>query len=889
MIGQQISHYRIIKTLGAGGMGEVYLAKDTTLGRRVALKLLRHEQRYDGDRLQRFIQEAKLASALNHPNIVTIHEVGEANDRHYIATEFIDGETLRASLARTGRMELPAALRVATQVASALTAAHEAGLVHRDVKPENIMLRRDGYVKVLDFGIAKLTEPPPAADSDATRSAMSLVQTESGMVLGTTQYMSPEQAAGAKVDARSDIFSFGAVLYEMVVGQPAFEGPSRMAIVAGILTREPAPLPPSVPPLVAKIIVRCLQKEPAARYQTVGALKLAVEEATEILGWIRPLRRVSLGWAWGSIALVALLVTAGFFAWRTWRSVGSADPLRAVPLTALRGVARYPSFSPDGNQVSFTWTGPKQDNPDVYVQQVGSGAPLRLTTDPSNDYNPVWSPDGQRIAFLRRQWEAGKSELRLIPPLGGPERELAEIRVPEFSVTPPYLAWCPDSRCLVVTDSPGNGRPPALFVISLETGEKKQLTNPDVPATGDTNPTVSPDGNWLVFRRDASAIHTGELYRLRLGRGATAAGDPERLTVTELDAQYPTWMPSSREVLFSAKGSLWRLVVAGVNTPARLPFVGEDGLMPVVSRREPGRPPRLVYARSFLDSNVWRVETSATGATALAAPVVAISSTRRDLHPQLSPDNRRVAFTSDRSGDWEIWLADPDGSNALALTTGASGAGYAHWSPDGERIVFQSSLEGQWEIYLVPAAGGKPRNLTAHPAMDAWPSFSRDGRWIYFSSNRTGEWLIWKTPASGGEAVRVTNDPGYQAFESPDGAHLYYVETRERPSPLWRVPTSGGTPVKVLEGVVLFNFVVLDRGIYFVDRPSGEGGIHDIDRPSGETRLQYYDFATRRTTTVARDLGNVDIGLATSIDGRTILYSRVDSAVDDLMLVDGFR
>ena len=442
----------------------------------------------------------------------------------------------------------------------------------------------------------------------------------------------------------------------------------------------------------------------------------------------------------------------------------------------------------------------------------------------------------------------------------------------------------------MVTDSPGEGKPDALFVVSLETGEKRQLTNPQPPATGDTNPAVSPDGSWLVFRRNAGGLYTGELYRLPLGRGLTAAGEPQRLTPAALDADYPTWMPDSKEILFSARGSLWRLAVPGESTPARLPFVGEDGMMPVVSRPQPGRPPRLVYVRSFQDFNIWRIETSAPGAPASSPPVVAISSTRQDGMPQLSPDGRRVAFASDRSGEWEIWLADPDGSNAVQLTSmGARATGYPHWSPDGERIVFHSNLEGQWEIYVIPAAGGKPRNLTSHPANDSFPSFSRDGKWIYFNSNRTGEDQIWKIPASGGDAVQVTNNVGYAPSESPDGAYLYYVQTMDTPSPLWRLPTSGGVPVKVLEGVVLGNFVVLERGIYYIDRPSGEGGIYYVDRPSGETRLQYFDFATRRSTTVARNLGNVDLALTASPDGRTILYPRVDSSVDDLMLVENFR
>jgi Tol biopolymer transport system component len=583
-----------------------------------------------------------------------------------------------------------------------------------------------------------------------------------------------------------------------------------------------------------------------------------------------------------------------------WRASVNREPLRAIPLNSLPGVQRYPSFSPDGNHVAFTWTGPKQDNQDVYVQQIGSGSPLRRTADPRIDYSPVWSPDGRWIAFLRRQWEDGTSELLLVPPLGGPERKVAEIRVSEtYFITPPYQAWCPDSSCLVVTDSPGEGKPAALFVVSLDTGAKTPLTHPKFPASGDTNPAVSPDGSWLVFRRQANDLHTGELYCLRLRRtrlsaasadppGVTGMGEPQRLTLAALDAGYPAWT-SDNEILFSATGSLWRLGVPGATTPARLPFAGEDGIMPVVSRFHSERAPRLAYVRSFQDANIWRVELSAPGTAASAPPVISISSTRIDSTPQLSPDGRRVTFASNRSGEWEIWLADLDGSNAVQLTSMGAHSGAPYWSPDGELIVFQSNPEQQFDIYLIRAAGGKPRNLTSHSASDWRPSFSRNGKWIYFTSNRTGQRRIWKVPALGGDALRVTNNAGFAAFESPDGVHLYYNQTMETPSPLWRQRVSGGAPERVLEGVVRAAFTVLEGGIYYIDRPSGAGGLLFTDQPSGETRLQYFDFATRSTRTVVRGLGNVFLGLTASGDGRTILYSRVDSSVDDLMIMDNFR
>jgi Tol biopolymer transport system component/DNA-binding winged helix-turn-helix (wHTH) protein len=598
--------------------------------------------------------------------------------------------------------------------------------------------------------------------------------------------------------------------------------------------------------------------------------------------------------------LLAGTVLLGSLSWWMWRAQESSEQVRAVPLNSLPGMQHYPSFSPEGNHVAFTWTGPRQDNEDVYVQQIGSGTPLRLTTDPHIDYSPVWSPDGRWIAFFRRQWEAGTSELRLVPPLGGPERKLAEIRVRDtYYIIPPYLAWCPDSNCLVVTDSPGEGKAAALFVISLETGNKKQLTHPELPAIGDTNPAFSADSRWLVFRRQMS-LEGGELYRLGLGSGGASAasvratgvsaiGNPRRLTLATMDASYPAWIPNSKEILFSARGSLWRLVVPGENTPARLPFTGEDGIMPVVSPSRSGLGHRLVYVRHFQDSNIWRVQSPAAGARASAPPVVAISSTRMDSTPQFSPDGRRVAFASDRSGRWEIWLADPDGANALQLTSMGATSGAPCWSPGGDRVVFQSNPEGQFDIYVIPVMGGKPRNLTSHPASDGRPSFSRDGQWIYFGSNRGGYRQIWKIPASGGDAVRVTRNAGFAAFESPDGANLYYNETMEKPSPLWRQPVSGGIPSKVVEGVVRAAFAVIDKGVYYIDQPSGTGGLLYTDRPLGETRLQFFDFTTRRTTTVAGNLGNVFLGLTASRDGHAILYSRVDFSMDDLMLVDKFR
>ncbi len=599
------------------------------------------------------------------------------------------------------------------------------------------------------------------------------------------------------------------------------------------------------------------------------------------------------------IGLAAVLIGAvsvASIAKGIWKAAETTAPLRAVPLITLPGVSRYPSFSPDGERVAFTWTGPNQDNPDVYVQQIGVGSPLRLTTDPANDYNPVWSPDGRWIAFLRRIPEdPARSEVRLVPPAGGPERKVSQISVPEtYFLIPPYLAWCPDSSCLILTDSLGRSQPAALFVLSLDTGEKRQLTHPQAPALGDSHPAVSPDGRWLVFRHQPNASRIGELYRLRLRAGVVDGGEPERLSDPQMDAGYPAWIPDSNQILFASEvseilGHLWRLSVTGSGTAEPLPFIGEDGLMPVVSGPQRPQPPRLAYVRSFQDSNIWRIETSRPGVPASTRPVVAVASSRRDTTPQLSPDGRRIVFASDRTGAWEIWSSDPDGANAIQLSSLGTAAGAPTWSPDGQRIVFQASRDGQGDIYIIPAVGGKPRNLTWNAANDVRPSFSHDGKWIYFTSTRSGERQIWRMPAFGGDATQITSNGAFAGFESPDGAYLYYNQSMDTPSPLWRIPTSAGPAVKVLDGVVLAAFAVFNQGIYYIDRASANGGLLYLDRPAGEARLQYFDLATHKSTIVAHDLGNVFLGLTASPDGRAIFYSRVDSSLDDLMLVESFR
>ena len=880
MIGQTLDRYRIESKLGEGGMGVVYKAYDTHLDRTVAIKVLPHEKVSDPERKQRFVQEAKAASALNHPNIVTVHDIRSDGGVDFIVMEYAGERTLDQIIPAKG-LGITQSLRFGAQIADALARAHEAGIVHRDVKPSNVIVTDDHRVKVLDFGLAKLFEPSARASEARTQTSP---LTDAGMVVGTAAYMSPEQAEGREVDARSDIFSFGTVLYEMVTGRRPFVGDSNLSVMAKILNEDPAPPSGVVAAIssdVERTILRCLRKDPARRYQTMADLKVALDDlaADSDAGLLaqKPAARESRRWRWIWAVSVPVLLVAAYVGWRAAPSSDSATPLRAVPLASLPGVTRSPSFSPDGNQVSFGWTGPAGNNPDIYVQQIGAGSPLRLTTSPGNDYSPTWSPDGRWIAFLRGEGEGLRHELRLVPPLGGPERKLTEIQ-PRGFLRIVTLAWCPDSSCIVVTDSTGAGRPDALFVVSLDSGEKRPLTSPQDSVFADSDPAISPDGKWLAFRREVAPF-TGELTLLPLGNDVTAAGELRRLTTTDFAAFNPRWTPDGTEILFAAKAALWRLRVSGGEMPERLPFVGEDGTVPVVSSPRAGGPARLAYIRSYTDANVWRIEAPSPGAPATSPPAVAISSTRRDAIAHFAPDGRHVTFTSTRSGENEIWRADGSGADAVQLTFMAANPGWPRWSPTGEQIAFHSNPDGNADIILVPAEGGKPRNLTSHPAQDTFPTFSRDGQWVYFSSTRSGQAMIWKMPSSGGPAAQVSAGLGMMAIESPDGAYLYYTESTisNSPSPLLRMPVAGGPAVKITDGVNSTSFDVVDGGIYY------------LERVAGDTRLQYFDLALRKAITVAGNLGNVDFGLGASGDGRTILFTRVDSSVNDLMLVENFR
>ena len=880
MVGRRLLHFEILEKLGEGGMGVVYKARDTHLDRFVAIKVLPGDKVADPERRRRFVQEARAASALSHPNIITVHDITQAEGLDLIVMEHVDGKTLDALIPRSG-MRLSEALTIGAQIARAMTAAHAHGITHRDLKPSNVMVASGGTVKVLDFGLAKLTEP--ASDVRGSEMPTGQAGTGAGVILGTAAYMSPEQAEDKPVDARSDIFAFGAVLYEMATGRQAFTGDSWASTMAAVLNREPQPLE-GLPHDLQKCIHRCLRKDPDKRFQHMDDVCVALEELKDEsdsgkLGVAAPApsraptqRRLMYG-----AAVIVLVLAAAAVVWR-WAAPPAPSPApRLVPLTTFPGYEYTPAFSPDGKQVAVAWSGPNEDNFDIYVMLVGTATPVRLTTDPAAERCPAWSPDGRRIAYVR---VGPKVSVMLMSALGGSERELGETT--RFA---PGVDWSPDGKWVAFPALSAPGGASQIVLLSPDTGERKVVTSPPPGGSGDGSPRFSPDGKSIAFQRER---YPGTWGLGVVGLADQAAAGRFVSPVAARVYRFPfAWTLDSRELLFSAtyEGALWglwRMAASGSSPPRRVVGTGQ-------SPRDVAVSPQgglLAFSENLDDANIWRLDLE-QGRPA-APPVKLIASTRMDTSPAYSSDGRRIAFASSRSGGFEIWVCNADGSNQAQVTRlGAPVTGSPQWSPDGKTIAFDSDAEGQTEIYTISADGGPPRRLTDHPGMDVVPTWSRDGRWLYFMSDRSGTRQLWKLPAEGGTPVQITTHGGWNATESADGGTLYYSREEYAPGMVRRSIGAGDEELflEVPEVARWWQVAVARNGVYYLG-PDNAG-----TRPV-RYAIFFYEFATGKTTRVASLDKPPQVfarSLALSPDGRWLLFSQVDTSGSDLMLLENFR
>jgi serine/threonine protein kinase/Tol biopolymer transport system component len=836
LIGQTVSHYRVLEKLGGGGMGVVYKAEDTRLGRHVVLKFLPEEMAQDRQALERFKREARAASALNHPNICTVHDIDEQQGRLFIVMELLQGQTLQH---RISGKPLPTelVLKLSIPITDALEAAHAKGIIHRDVKPANIFITQRGQVKILDFGLAMVVGP---AARELASTPTASVLTEEGAIIGTVSYMSPEQAQGKKVDVRSDIFSFGSVLYEMVTGRRAFQGETKLATLSAVLEKEPTPVSaivPETPPELEKLIARCLRKDPGRRVQHMGDAKLALQELKEESdsgkprALARPSRRLSMSVL--PVSALVLLAVVGV----TWWLTRSPKPIPTPTLTRLTwdsGLTKDPALSPDGKLLGYASDRSGEGHLDIYVQQVGGGEALRLTSGPGDKDEPAFSPDGTAIAFHSEQ-DGG---LYVVSTLGGVARKLApEGRDPHFSPDGNWIAYWVGVIGGASLNVRGSAR---IYVIASAGGVPRQL---QLDFVGAAYPVWSPDGDHLLFLgnpqnsvrpeetvdwwvtplRAGPAIKTGALETTRR---AKLSGD---LQVYPWALLAPAWEPDGRGLAFSTRSgdstNLWRISISPktwkvTGPPQRLTSGPTREESPSVVAGANGRI-RVAFASMSENFSIWSLAVRANEGKVVGKLEQLTHGAAGALMPALSRDGNRIVYVSLRPGNQEVWIKDLRTGQESALTASGSIKYGPTFSPDGSKVSFK---EGE-DVYIVPATGGPPemvcegcgeatdwspdgkriigntvdgqawvldlasRRKTALLATHHWTStdtFSPYGRWFGFWDGTSGRGYITPVrdvpvPESAWIDIGNSEAPAW----SPDGNLLYASSDRDGHFCIW--------------------------------------------------------------------------------------------------------
>jgi Tol biopolymer transport system component len=848
--GETVGSYEILSFLGRGGMGEVYLGRDRRLGRKVALKFL-PPSFGDPDSLQRFEQEARAASALNHPNIITIYEITKVDSKHLIAAEFIEGKTLRERLAHDP-LTLDEALHVAVQISDALTAAHKAGIIHRDIKPENVMLRPDGYVKVLDFGLAKLAEtasPLSAAEIPTKR-----LKTASGMIIGTVDYMSPEQARGLAVDARTDIFSLGAVIYEMVARRRPFAAETMSDVLAAILNTEPPSLSlwaPEAPAELVRIVSKALRKDREERYQVIKDLFLDLKGLAQDLEFQRRLKHASTpehGKAsarpvgsedsigartadsrhqtaniteakpmasiksavssiinakrWPIFALVGLIVASGLFFF--YRSLNrSRNATTVVPIienvsriTTWSGLDTQPTLSPDGNSVAYTSN--HNGSFEIYIKQLTTGGrEIQLTSDGQENFQPAWSPDGQQIAYFSKR----RGGIWVVPVLGGAPKQLIEFgSAPAWSRDGAKLAFQSDSDPDLGASSIGSS---TIWIAPAKGGTPQQITKVGNPTGAHLHPTWSPDGQRLAFA--TNYFTSGELWSV-----SVAGGEPNRLThrPTANVGQSPNWRNpvggrarcpvyshDGGEIYFVAESKVWMLPISPVNDePVADPVTITDtgaSFIASMSLSADGR--KIAYNVQSLASNIWSVSTLPNTYEASGTPKYLTNQTNtRNTQPAFSPDGQRFAFLAYlRGGTPSLWLADADGKNPVQISERVN---LPSWFPDGDQIAFTSNREKHWSVWAISLQSRRERLIFDIGRDIQYARLSPDGKQIVFNIADNGIINSWIVLVSGGQPKQLTFDQELAGFAcwSPDGKFLAFQIKRGDDAYVMVMPSDGG-------------------------------------------------------------------------------------------------
>lgn len=775
--GTRLGPYEIIALIGSGGMGEVYRARDARLRRDVAIKVLPPAFSQDSDRLRRFEQEAWAAGMLNHPNLITVYDFGSHEGSPYVVIELLEGETLRQRI-DAGPLPLRKAIDIAIQIARGLAAAHQKNIVHRDLKPENIFITRDGHVKILDFGLAKLIAPVAAAAPGDT----AIAKTLPGLVVGTVGYMSPEQVRGQQADHRADIFAFGIILFEMLTGKQPFAGESSVEMMNAILKEEPrdfSAVGRRVPPALERVVSHCLEKNPDDRFQSARDLSFALEALTSLSdpGAPAPLRskkrRRAARYRLAVAALCGLLLGAALTFWLA-RPAPVEQPIFR-PLT-YSGHDYSPAASPNGRFIAFT--SDRDGRPRIWLKQLSNGEERPLTEGP-DDYprvSPVgglilftrsedghsslyrvgilggearkvvddavegdWSPDGKQIAFLRWKTENGNliSAIGIAGADGSNPREIA-VHNQKLS----HLRWSPDGRLIAAAELAQSGALHPIFLVDSSGREKRSILTPRAGFAISSLAWTGPEE--VIYFQNESALMGG------LGTNAGTA-NIIRQNVRTGKAEKISWSPDSSSVL-------------DILGPGRLVY---DTCSPRASLRE-------------------------------------------------------LSLTSGGGSRW--------------LTRGNANDRQPAYSPDGEWVVFSSNRSGNLDLWALSTRTEVVRRLTDDPAEDWDPVFTDNGRRIVWSSNRTGHFEIWIANADGSGAVQLTRD-GVDAENptpTPDGAWIVYASTNPEKEGIWKIRPDGSDATRIVAGNYAYPEV----------SPDGRYVVYAADYFTGRVTLRVVETAT---------------------------------------------
>jgi eukaryotic-like serine/threonine-protein kinase len=772
MVGGNVSHYQILEEIGRGGMGVVYKALDTHLDRFVAIKILPPDKLSDPERKRRFIQEAKSASALNHPNIVTIYDIDATDRTIFIAMEYIKGRALNRVIPPNG-LAPGKALEYAVQIADALAALHTRGIIHRDLKPANVMVLENSTIKILDFGLAKLTD----FIADEKKSApASEEQTSDGVVVGTPAYMAPEQIEGKTVDSRADIFSFGVLMYEMLAGLRPFQGENQYAIATAVLSKDPISLThinSATPAEIERTVSRCLQKDPQLRFQNAADLKVALEwlgrdiesgKLHAIDTSVRPIgKKRVIYYALGFMLTVLAIAGAAIY----WLRPG----LQMIPepkrITSDVGLTTNPALSRDGKLLAYASDRGGEGNLDIWLQQLSGGQPIRRTHDPTDEENPEFSPDGNSIVFSR----AG-SGIFVIPALAGGEMQVTESGVePRFSPDGTQIAYwvgdqfSPDSSGKIFITPLGHGAPAQIAADFADAKYPRWAPNgTHVLFQGVRYQKENPEW-WVVPIGGGPAINTGILNTLRK-RGMSPLPGPG------------DWKRSG--LLFSALvQSSQHIYAANIRIPG---FHLADPITQItVGTGMEGDPSistdgKIALAGWHYNNNLWRVMLQAVESS--SPRIEQISATGAfDTLPSISADGRKLAFLSRRSGSQQVWIRDMDKGGESVLTIGTGEKSAPVMASDGSMVAYSIMENGKPCIYAVPTDSSRPGGVRRVCDDCGAPSdWTRKGCKILYTSGVPQR--VYLFDLSSGTSVPLLQHPSFnldQPHVSPDNHWIAFA------------------------------------------------------------------------------------------------------------------